>query len=122
MERGFSKNGYFNHFLTQRSDVIQAYISLAAEYPTSFNERLARAAGERLNEMMVGNQDNGQALTRREADILRHLATGLPIRDIANNLNISKNTIKTHLRNLYRKLGAEDRRDAVEKGKRLLKV
>ena len=117
-----SKHGYFNHFLTQRSDVIQAYISLAAEYPTSFNERLARAAGERLNEMMVGNQDNGQALTRREADILRHLATGLPIRDIANNLNISKNTIKTHLRNLYRKLGAEDRRDAVEKGKRLLKV
>jgi DNA-binding NarL/FixJ family response regulator len=117
-----AKHGYFNHFLTQRSDVIQAYISLAAEYPTSFSERLARAAGERLNEMMVGNQENGAALTRREADILRHLATGLPIRDIANNLNISKNTIKTHLRNLYRKLGAEDRRDAVEKGKRLLKV
>lgn len=117
-----AKHGYFNHFLTQRSDVIQGYISLAAEYPTSFNERLARAAGERLNEMMVGNQENGHSLTRREADILRHLATGLPIRDIASNLNISKNTIKTHLRNLYRKLGAEDRRDAVEKGKRLLKV
>jgi LuxR family maltose regulon positive regulatory protein len=117
-----AKHGYFNHFLTQRSDVIQAYISLAAEYPTSFNERLARAAGERLNEMMVGNSQGGESLTRREADILRHLATGLPIRDIANNLNISKNTIKTHLRNLYRKLGAEDRRDAVEKGKRLLKV
>jgi ATP/maltotriose-dependent transcriptional regulator MalT len=117
-----AKHGYFNHFLTQRSDVIQAYISLAAEYPTSFNERLARAAGERLNEMMVGRTYGGESLTRREADILRHLATGLPIRDIAKNLNISKNTIKTHLRNLYRKLGAEDRRDAVEKGKRLLKV
>ena len=117
-----SKHGYFNHFLTQRSDVIQQYISIAAESPTSFNERLARAAGERLNEMMVGNASAGESLTRREADILRHLATGLPLKDIAKNLSISKNTIKTHLRNLYRKLGAEDRKDAVEKGKRLLKV
>ena len=117
-----SKHGYFNHFLTQRSDVIQQYVSLAAESPTSFNERLARAAGERLNEMMVGNENTGESLTRREADILRHLATGLPLKDIAKMLSISKNTIKTHLRNLYRKLGAEDRKDAVEKGKRLLKV
>jgi LuxR family maltose regulon positive regulatory protein len=117
-----SKHGYFNHFLTQRSDVIQQYLSLAAEFPTAFNERLARAAGERLNVMMVGNQSSGQSLTRREADILRHLATGLPLKDIALNLNISKNTIKTHLKNLYKKLGAEDRNDAVEKGKKLLKV
>ena len=117
-----SKHGYFNHFLTQRSDVIQAYISLAAEYPTAFNERLARAAGEKLNGMMVGNFSGDDALTRREADILRHLATGLPLKEIAANLNISKNTIKTHLRNLYKKLGAEDRKDAVEKGKNLLRV
>jgi len=117
-----SKHGYFHHFLTQRSDVMQQYISLAAEYPTAFNERLARAAGEKLNEMMVGNLNTGESLTRREADILRHLATGLPLKDIARNLNISKNTIKTHLKNLYRKLGAKDREDAVEKGRRLLKV
>lgn len=117
-----SKHGYFHHFLTQRSDVIQQYISLAAESPTAFNERLARAAGERLNEMMVGNQQSGGSLTRREADILRHLATGLPLNEIAKNLNISRNTIKTHLRNLYKKLGAEDRKDAVEKGKKLLKI
>jgi ATP/maltotriose-dependent transcriptional regulator MalT len=117
-----SKHGYFHHFLTQRSDVIQQYISLAAEYPTAFNERLARAAGEKLNEMMVGNQSTGESLTRREADILRHLATGLPLHEIAGNLNISKNTIKTHLKNLYRKLGAKNREDAVEKGKKLLKV
>jgi ATP/maltotriose-dependent transcriptional regulator MalT len=72
--------------------------------------------------MMVGQGSGAESLTRREADILRHLATGLPLKEIAGNLNISKNTIKTHLRNLYRKLGAEDRKDAVAKGKRLLKV
>ena len=117
-----SKHGYFHHFVTQRSDILQQYISLASESPTAFNERLARAAGEELNKMMIAKGPAGEALTRREADILRHLATGLPLKEIAKNLSISKNTIKTHLRNLYRKLGAEDRKDAVEKGKRLLKV
>ncbi len=117
-----SKHGYFNHFITQRSDVLQQYISLAAESPTLFNERLARAAGEKLNEMLNSSNREGEALTRREADILRHLATGLPISQIAKNLSISKNTIKTHLRHLYRKLGAADRADAVSKGRKLLKV
>ena len=101
---------------------MQQYITLASESPTAFNERLARAAGEELNKMMTMKNSSGDPLTRREADILRHLATGLPLKEIAENLNISKNTIKTHLRNLYRKLGAEDRKDAVEKGKKLLKV
>ncbi|GDX23221.1 hypothetical protein LBMAG09_11960 [Actinomycetes bacterium] len=69
--------------------------------------------------MSAGGNSN---LTKREADILRHLSTGLPIKFIAGNLNISKNTIKTHLRNLYKKLGAADRREAVEKGRELLKL
>ena len=72
--------------------------------------------------MMVGDFSGEDSLTKREADILRHLATGLPLKEIAANLNISKNTIKTHLRNLYRKLGADGRKDAVEKGKKLLRV
>lgn len=117
-----SKHGYFYHFLTQRSDVIQQYISLASEHPTLFNEKLARAAGEKLSVMFSASNQEGNALTRREADILRHLATGLPISQIAKNLSISKNTIKTHLRHLYRKLGAADRGEAVSKGRKLLKV
>jgi ATP/maltotriose-dependent transcriptional regulator MalT len=115
-----STHGYFNHFLTQRSDVIQQYISLVAQSPTTFNERLARAAGVRLDEMMVGGQE--QALTRREADILRHLSTGLSIAQIALDLRISKNTMKTHLKNIYRKLEVSSRSEAVEKGKKLFKV
>ena len=117
-----SRHGYFKHFLTQRSDVIQQYISLVAESPTPFNERLAKAAGERLNEMMVGSDDPTRSLTRREADILRHLGTGLPIGEIATDLCISKNTMKTHLKSIYRKLNATDRNDAVVKGKKLLKI
>jgi LuxR family maltose regulon positive regulatory protein len=53
---------------------------------------------------------------------LRHLASELPLSKISADLNITKNTMKTHLRHLYRKLGASDRRDAVEKGKALLNL
>lgn len=62
------------------------------------------------------------SVTKRELEILRHLASELPLSKISSELNITKNTMKTHLRHLYRKLGATDRRDAVEKGKALLNL
>lgn len=116
-----SSNGYFNHFLTQRTDVMQNYIKIAAESPTVFHERLAREAGVRIGEMLRRSTGGG-ALTRREADILRHLSTQAPIKEIAASLSISHNTIKTHLKNLYKKLGAADRDEAVLKGRELLRI
>ena len=59
-------------------------------------------------------------LTKRELDILRRLTTGLPITQIAASLHISNNTIKTHLKNVYKKLGVDSRESAVAKGKELL--
>jgi hypothetical protein len=56
-------------------------------------------------------------LTKRELEIVRRLATGRTLTVIASELHISQNTMKTHLKNLYRKLGAEGRHDAVEKAK-----
>ena len=59
------------------------------------------------------------ALTKRELEILRHLATGKPISSIATILHISQNTMKTHLKNVYRKIGAGGRDEAVAKAKTL---
>lgn len=116
-----SSMGYFNYFLTFPPEVSQVFISIASEKPTVFLERLARELGSRMSNQII-NSGGGSNLTKREADILRHLSTGLPIKTIAGNLNISRNTIKTHLRNLYRKLEVAGRREAVEKGRELLKV
>jgi DNA-binding CsgD family transcriptional regulator len=58
-----------------------------------------------------------QSLTKRELEILRQLSTGRTLTVIAGELHISQNTMKTHLKNLYKKLGAEGRHDAVEKAK-----
>lgn len=52
-------------------------------------------------------------LTRREAELLSLLGEGLPPRDAAVRMGLSSETVRTHTRNLYRKLGVNDRAAAV---------
>ena len=54
-----------------------------------------------------------QPLTARELDILRYLPTRLSNIDIGARLRISQNTVKTHLKDIYRKLRVSSRNDAV---------
>jgi LuxR family maltose regulon positive regulatory protein len=58
-------------------------------------------------------------LTATELVVLRYLARGNDNKMIARELRLSTNTIKTHLSNIYSKLGAHNRVDAVNKGKEL---
>jgi|GEM_PF-509619 len=60
-----------------------------------------------------------ELLTQREAQVLRLLAEDLPNKEIARRLGVWTHTIKTHLHNLYAKLGARSRRDAVTRAMRL---
>lgn len=53
------------------------------------------------------------ALTQREREILRELPFHQSVADIAGKRNVSPNTVKTHLRNIYQKLEATNRADAV---------
>jgi LuxR family maltose regulon positive regulatory protein len=52
-------------------------------------------------------------LSEREVDVLQFLPTVLTAAEIAENLGISVNTVKAHMRSIYRKLGAGRRREAV---------
>ncbi|MHC9291809.1 response regulator [Mycobacterium sp. LTG2003] len=54
-----------------------------------------------------------QGLTQRESEILSYVVAGLSNRGIANKLVIGDETVKTHLRSIYRKLGVSDRAGAV---------
>ncbi|MGH9214402.1 MAG: LuxR C-terminal-related transcriptional regulator [Acidimicrobiales bacterium] len=57
-------------------------------------------------------------LTEREAAVLRYLPSWSTNREIAAKLDISANTMKTHLRSVYRKLGVRSRSDAVAAARR----
>ncbi|WP_433787847.1 LuxR C-terminal-related transcriptional regulator [Actinomycetospora sp. CA-101289] len=58
-------------------------------------------------------------LTERERLALRYLASSLANTEIAAALYVSVNTVKTHQRAVYRKLGADGRRDAVRRAREL---
>jgi LuxR family maltose regulon positive regulatory protein len=57
-----------------------------------------------------------EPLSPAELVVLRLLATDLSQRGIGRRLFLSVNTIKTHTRNIYRKLGVASRQDAVVRG------
>ncbi|MGB6945207.1 MAG: response regulator transcription factor [Bryobacteraceae bacterium] len=54
-----------------------------------------------------------EALTTREIDVLRHISGGNRNRDIADQLFISEETVKVHVKHIMEKLGASDRTEAV---------
>jgi LuxR family maltose regulon positive regulatory protein len=58
-------------------------------------------------------------LTAREQAVLHLLPSGLSAREIGSELGISHETIRTHTKSIYRKLGASSRRDAVTRAREL---
>jgi len=60
-----------------------------------------------------------EPLTQRELTILRFLGTSMSIMEIADELCLSVNTVKTHIAAIYRKLPAGRRREAVLRAREL---
>jgi ATP/maltotriose-dependent transcriptional regulator MalT len=58
-------------------------------------------------------------LSPRELEVLSYLPTRLSARQIADALFVSRNTLKTHMHNVYRKLGCTSREDAVDRARML---
>jgi LuxR family maltose regulon positive regulatory protein len=58
-------------------------------------------------------------LTERERQILSELKTLRTIEEIARDLLLSVNTVKTHMRGIYRKLDVQSRRQAIATAERL---
>jgi LuxR family transcriptional regulator, maltose regulon positive regulatory protein len=72
--------------------------------------------------MRAGRRDARPALhtgelSERETEVLHYLPTMLTAGDIAGELNVSVNTIKAHMRSIYRKLDAARRREAVARAR-----
>ena len=71
------------------------------------------AAGDMAEDRTPVKQALMEPLSERELDVLRLLGTDLDGPDIARHLMVSPNTMRTHTKNIYSKLGVNNRRAAV---------
>ncbi|SHN38456.1 LuxR C-terminal-related transcriptional regulator [Cryptosporangium aurantiacum] len=92
--------------------------ALAALLPRVDGAEELRAAFER-QQAVPPEPALAEPMTDRESDVLRLLAAGKTNREIAAELFVSVGTVKTHLNNLYRKLGAHSRTQALARARAL---
>lgn len=86
-----------------------------AHFDENFVERL-------LNHPEVPELIRTSPLTQREWQVLGLIYSGYSNEQIAGELAVAATTIKTHIRNLYQKLGVAHRQDAVQHAQQLLKM
>jgi two-component system response regulator DesR len=81
--------------------------------------RAVRMVGLGMTVFQPQVDDGAAALTQREREVLDLIARGATNREIAAQLHLSPHTIHEHTSSLYRKLGARNRADAVQRAARL---
>jgi LuxR family maltose regulon positive regulatory protein len=80
---------------------------------------LSLLAGNKLGSQLATPEPLLEALSDSEIRVLRYLPTNLTGPEIARELYLSLNTIRTHMRHLYEKLGTHTRADTVARGRAL---
>jgi LuxR family maltose regulon positive regulatory protein len=96
--------------------MLQHHPSIAAQWPVPLADHQPVLEG---SPRRMRTDSPPVVLTDRERAVLRFLATGMSTAEIASELCVSINTVKTHLAAIYRKLPARKRREAVTRAREL---
>ena len=100
------------HLLERHARHRTAHAALIAEIQSLL-------AGRKLASPAAGPRPPAEPLSDSELRVLRYLPTNLTAPEIAAELSISRNTVKTHMRNLYAKLVTHRRAEAVARARNL---
>ena len=92
---------------------------VAPAYVRQLRAAIGALPEQRTAEQPPAAQQLSEPLTVRELEVLRLLATDLSGPEIARELMISLNTMRTHTKNIYAKLGANSRRTALSRADEL---
>jgi LuxR family maltose regulon positive regulatory protein len=113
-------HGIIQTLASQGRGVVEAIEKLAWQAEPAWLDRLRRA-GQPENLSFRVDRAIGpvEALTERELAVLRMLPSRLTLREIADELFISINTLKFHLKVIYRKLGCSSRAEAADMARAL---
>lgn len=97
------------------SNELVRQLELVRDGETAIDPKLAARAVDTASRLQRDEFWPGarQGLTQRESEILSYMVTGLSNRGIAKKLIIGDETVKSHLRSIYRKLEVSDRTSAV---------
>lgn len=68
-----------------------------------------------VSSFRVQQPADSDKLSERELQVLEHLSAGLRMKEIADRMNLSTNTIRTHVRHIYEKLQVQSRTEALNK-------
>ncbi|MEA2149872.1 MAG: two-component system, NarL family, nitrate/nitrite response regulator NarL [Solirubrobacteraceae bacterium] len=98
-----------------RAEAVCAAIAVVAEGGTALPGDMQDGIAA---EIRARAADAGPMLTLREQEVLRLVADGCSAPEVAARLHVSRGTVKTHLQNLYRRLGVSDRAAAVAEAMR----
>jgi LuxR family maltose regulon positive regulatory protein len=114
-----SPEGYVRVF-SNEGPPMEALLKAAAKrrIGTDYPNRLLAAFGAPAAKPKM-HPDLIEALSERELDVLRLLGSDLGGPEIARELAISENTMRTHTKNIYEKLGVNSRRAAVSRAEEL---
>lgn len=107
--------GFVRVFLEEGREVAALLRPLVRSAPSPANARLVSALTGRS---VPSGERSGEPFSERERAVLRYLPSRLTNQEIAGELFISLNTLKTHLKSIYRKLDAGSRAEAVAAARR----
>ena len=97
----------------------QEHLRRAVSHRWFASELLRRLEGGNGNGAGVLPAELLEPLSAREGEVLRFLPTMMSNADIASELFVSVNTVKTHVKSIYRKLDVTRRQDAVRRARQL---
>ena len=106
-------SGYILKGATPR-ELVEAIRNLV-EGGAPMSPRIARAI---IHDMQEKSGEEQYILTARETEIIRRLESGYTYNEAADELNISSHTVHTHIKHIYEKLHAKDRKDALIKARK----
>jgi LuxR family maltose regulon positive regulatory protein len=94
-------------------DLLKRHARQRTAHAALIADILSLLAGRKLAPPPGGLQPPLEALSDSEIRVLRYLPTNLSAPEIAKELYVSLNTVKTHMRHMYAKLGTHTRADTV---------
>ncbi len=108
------EDGYVRVFVDEAEWIAPTVRRLVGTWPSGYAAEIAAAIVAEPDRR--ASTRNLADLSDREQEVWRFLSTSLSMQEIADALYVSRNTLKSHVRSIYRKLGVSTREAAVGRG------